>query len=92
MRRFILILMTVLVLAVSTSFGQTTAVDYYESGIVRYKQKDYDGAIADFTLSIDLDSRYYKAYHYRGIVRFNKNDLDGAIADFTKVIELEPRM
>jgi tetratricopeptide (TPR) repeat protein len=69
----------------------TTANDYYNRGIARAKLGDLDGAIADFSKVIEIDSQEAQAYYNRGYARHLKKDLDGAIADYTKYIELEPR-
>lgn len=51
---------------------------------------DYDSAIRDCTIAIELDPTYAKAYNNRGIVLLDKHLPDAAIADFTKAIELDP--
>ncbi|MBK7934253.1 MAG: tetratricopeptide repeat protein [Acidobacteria bacterium] len=66
---------------------------YKLRGQDRYKMKDYDGAIADITRSIDLGFKFdlSNTYVFLGIVREAKKDLKGAIADHTKAIEINSK-
>lgn len=91
MRISFLILPLVLVLSVSALFGQTTATDYYNRGTDRYTQKDYDGAIADYSKAIRLDPQYTDAYRERGLAREVKKNYAGAIIDLTRAIDLDPK-
>ena len=51
--------------------------------------EDHEGAVADFTKTIERGPVNADAFFNRGTSRSKINDLDGAIADFTKVIELK---
>jgi tetratricopeptide (TPR) repeat protein len=51
---------------------------------------DQQGAIADYTQAILLDSGMAGVYYQRGIALAEKGDLDGAIADYDKAVELDP--
>ena len=70
-------------------FGQT-AEDYKNKGLSKYKSGDYNGAIEEFTKSIELDPDYSEAYFRRGLFKDWFNDLSGAIVDFNKAIKLDP--
>ena len=48
-------------------------------------------AIADYTKSIELDSKDAWAYYDRGIVYNDKKEYSLAIADYTKAIEIDPK-
>jgi tetratricopeptide (TPR) repeat protein len=74
--------------SISICFSQT-ASEYYNRGNSKSRNKDYKGAILDFTMSIELDPSS-DAYNNRGTSKANINDYQGAIADFTKAIELNP--
>lgn len=52
------------------------------------RQGDFQGAIADCTLAIQLDPQNSRAYSQRGSARYKSGDLAGAIADYTQVIQL----
>ena len=64
---------------------------FFNRGNDKRKLKDYYGAIADYTKSIELNTRKtYDAYLNRGRVKSDLDDDDGAIADFSKAIEIMP--
>ena len=67
------------------------ATDWFDSGIAKAKRGDWQGAIADFTKTIQMYPRYGIAYYNRGVAREELSDFRGAIADYTKVIEMYPR-
>ena len=66
-------------------------VAYYNRGRAWYAKKDYDRAIADFTESIHLDSKYALAYYFRGRVWDEKKNYDRAIADYDDAVRLDPK-
>lgn len=63
--------------------------EYYYRGLEKYKTKDFDGAIADFTESIRLNPTA-TSYNYRAISKEQINDYTGAINDLRRAIELDP--
>ena len=64
---------------------------YYNRGIARQDKGDLDGAIKDYTQSIELKNpELHFPYDNRGTTRKDKGDLEGAIADYTNVIRLKP--
>ncbi|AFY55338.1 tetratricopeptide repeat protein [Rivularia sp. PCC 7116] len=50
---------------------QTKASDWYYQGIIKANQKDYQGAINDFTKAIQMNPQYAAAYHQRGLIYAN---------------------
>ena len=72
----------------STKLG--TAEEYFYSAYDKVNQRDYSGAIADFTKAIELNPNDVAAYNNRGVSKANLKDYYGAIADYTKAIELDP--
>lgn len=50
----------------------------------------YDRAIADYTMAIQLKPDYAEAYNDRGFAYYLKGDAERAIADYTRAIELRP--
>lgn len=71
--------------------GQTTAPEYFQSALAKSKKGDNDGAIADYTKSIELDPAHASTYNNRGVLRKAKGDYHGALADYNKAIELDPK-
>jgi len=52
--------------------------------------KQYDRAIADFTVAIELKPDYAEAYNDRGFAYYLKGKFEQAISDYTRAIELRP--
>jgi TonB family protein len=67
-------------------------VAYDERGKAYVNKGDYDRAIADFTMFIQLNPDHADAYDHRGAAYGEKGDLDQAIADFDRAIQLNPRL
>ncbi len=63
---------------------------HYTLGMDRYNADDYDEAIENFDMAIDLRGDHAAFYEMRGQAREKKNDLDGAVDDYDKAIQLEP--
>ena len=59
---------------------------YYSSGLNKISSKDYDGAIEDFTESIDLFLFNPQSFTSRGRVKHKLGDYDGAIEDLNTAI------
>jgi len=62
----------------------------YDRGLLREKQGDLVGALADYTNVIRLDPEHAKAYNNRGVIRDRQGDRAGALADFKTAIRLAP--
>ena len=85
MKKLLLLLLLVPVF----SFGQT-ADDLNNRGNAKQDNKDYYGAINDYSKAIELnpDIAYY--YDNRGNAKNYLKDYYGAINDYSKAIELNP--
>jgi tetratricopeptide (TPR) repeat protein len=84
-------------LGVATTVARTVqsptlkADDYFLLANQKYQNKDYQGALADYSKAISLDPNYTNAYVNRGFLQNDKlNDIQGALADFNKAIALDP--
>ena len=66
------------------------AAKYFNSGIKRLEQGDYQGAIDDFTKAIEINPTLVAAYYNRAIARHQLQNYQRAIANFTKVIQFNP--
>ncbi len=82
--------LSIFCLFISTLAYAQTAEDYYNSGLDKYDQQDYKGAIQDHTKAIELSPKLAVAYHNRGHAKARLKDYRGAIQDFNKAIELNP--
>ena len=63
------------------------AEDFFLKGYQKYLDKDFQGAIADYTEAIRLNPNLAQAYVLRGVVRYELKDFQGAINDYTQVIK-----
>ena len=66
------------------------AEKFLKDGEAKFRKKDYQGAIADFTEAIRLKPDHASAYFNRGVVKYNLGDKEGAITDYTQAISLKP--
>jgi len=63
-----------------------TAKEFAVNGIAKSKNKDYEGAIADYNKSIELDSTNSIVFYNRGLAFSKLNNFQSAISDYTKSI------
>lgn len=71
--------------------GQETGAEFYLTrGENLFGVHQYDRAIADYSMAIQLKSDYAEAYNDRGFAYYLKGDAERAIADYTRAIELRP--
>lgn len=66
------------------------AEDLVKSGDQKSDNKDYPGAIADFTKAIGFAPGNHKAYLGRGIAKVRSQDYSGAISDLNASLEKRP--
>jgi tetratricopeptide (TPR) repeat protein len=60
----------------------------YNRGIEKAKQKDYTGAIEEFTHALQLVPYFSEAYYRRGLSYFDLGEIHRAVSDFTEAINL----
>jgi tetratricopeptide (TPR) repeat protein len=70
----------------SSEQAQVAAQAANQRGATAYNQRDYDGAIQEFTEAIRLDPKFALAYSNRGNAYFYKMDYVHARADFEQVL------
>ncbi len=63
----------------------------YQRGIMRLKQKNYQGAIVNFERAIALNPELSEAYYHRGIAYGKLQEYKLAIDDFNRTLEIKPR-
>src|ERR1700733_5829284 len=80
------------VLFSGTSFSDVqTAGEYLQNGNDSFKAGEFDQAIYDYTMAIDIDPNLAKAYDNRGVAYAREGSLSRAIADFTMAIANNPK-
>lgn len=63
---------------------------YYNRGLARADQGDYQGAIEDYTQAMRLNPRDPDPWHSRANARYERGDLSGAIDDYNRAIRMRP--
>ncbi len=79
-----------LVFALPLTLSAQSASAYVKSGLEKFREGNLDGAIADYTQALDLNSSYLGAYNNRGLARSAQGNFDGAIADYSTAIKMKP--
>ena len=74
----------------SQSISTKNTADYYNEGIEKYNNQDYQEAIEDFTQAIKINSNYAEAYLKRGNARYYLGDYQGTIEDYNQAIIINP--
>lgn len=78
-----------LVLLSIVSFSQTSE-KLISSGIEKYDEDNFAGAIDDYTKAIEIEKENPEAFFRRGVAKVMIDDFAGAIADYSKAIEINP--
>ena len=69
----------------------SSAKEYFERAAGKFtKDKDYEGAILDFTACLKLEPNNSSCYYSRGVAEYSAGKLAAALADINKSLELEP--
>ena len=69
---------------------QMSAKQLNNQGVDKLDQKDYKGAIADFSQALSLEPQNAKAYFNRGFAYYNLENYQKASEDYAKAIEINP--
>ncbi|MGF1935823.1 MAG: tetratricopeptide repeat protein [Nostoc sp. ChiQUE02] len=69
---------------------QKSADIYYKEGIEKYNNKDFRGAIEDYTQAIQINPNYVDAYINRGLAHDDLGDKQVAIEDYNQAIKINP--
>ncbi len=67
---------------------------WYNRGNDRASCGEFEEAVSDYTMALQLGLRFREAvnaYGNRGMARVETGDLDGAIDDFSEIIERKPK-
>ena len=69
----------------------SSAKEYFERATGKFtKDKDYEGAILDFTACLNLEPNNYSCYYSRGASYYSAGKLGESLADINKSLELAP--
>ncbi|MGK7947545.1 MAG: DnaJ domain-containing protein [Xenococcaceae cyanobacterium] len=75
------------------SFSKSkTAQEYYNRGLDRSHNKNFKGAIEDYTKAIELDYNFIDAYLKRCEMRYKLGDNKGVLEDCSQVLRIDPRI
>ena len=67
------------------------AMNYIAKGIAKHQLKDFQGAIKDYNMAIEMNPQSVEAYFFRGFAKQELADKLGAIQDYTQAIKLNPQ-
>jgi len=70
--------------------GRNLAVSYFNRGIARNRNGEFDLALADFTDAIRTEPTYVPAVSARGAAHMWQCSFDAALSDFDRAIALNP--
>jgi len=90
--KYILFTLTLLVLLSSCFYSENNEKSKvaFKNALEKEKNKDFFGALIDYTTSIKLNPSYADAYRNRATVKAILKDHSGAFLDYNKCIELLP--
>ncbi len=70
------------------AFGQTTAMDWLDKGLLLYNQSKYDEAIEAYDRAIEIDPQLVFAWLFKGRALYDQGRYVESIKAYDKVIEI----
>jgi len=67
-----------------------SALIHKHRGMAYFAESQYEKALDDFSKTLELDPRCYKAAYYRGVVHSVKMNYDLALQDFELALDIHP--
>lgn len=64
---------------------------FYNQGVQKLAQGNFNGAVEDFDKVLQLNPRYYEGYCLRGLAKAQLQDFQAALADYNQAIKLDSR-
>jgi tetratricopeptide (TPR) repeat protein len=64
--------------------------EFYNRGLSKARQKDYAGAIEEFSQALQLRPYFPEAYLQRGLAYYDSGAIVQAVSDYTEVLKLNP--
>ena len=71
---------------------QKSPQDYYVRAVAKALEKDYPGAVEDYTKAIEGNPDFVEAYIKRGATLFKMGDARGALHDCSEALRLNPNL
>ena len=81
---------TVLRLAADQPEQELLVNAYVARAVLRADEQDWEGAIADYSAALELNSDFAEIYSNRGVARAALNDFEGALEDHSETIQRLP--
>ncbi|KAK3087083.1 hypothetical protein FSP39_001399 [Pinctada imbricata] len=75
---------------ITKSETEKLALAYNNRGFLKYLQVDFDGAVEDYTASIQINNKAAITYYNRGTVHYRMSRFDKAISDMSRSLTLDP--
>lgn len=73
---------------ISSESSKESASKFFESGVKKYNEKNYLGALADYQEAIKFNSEYDEAYEKLGYLQYNLGDKKNAIISFKELVRI----
>jgi Flp pilus assembly protein TadD len=67
-----------------------TKEEYYDQGMADFAMADFDKAITAYRRAIELDGRYFDAWHALGMAYLRAGNIPEAVTAGKKAVELNP--
>ncbi len=64
---------------------------YYNKGLEKYNQGEYQDSINDFERALEKSPNLAEAYSYRGQAKAELGDINGSIADYNHLLLIQPK-
>jgi tetratricopeptide (TPR) repeat protein len=65
---------------------------FYVRAVAKALDKDYQGAVEDYTQAIELNPNFVEAYLKRAITRYKLGDDRGTLKDCTQALQINPKL
>ncbi|XP_062606665.1 tetratricopeptide repeat protein 32-like [Saccostrea cucullata] len=70
--------------------GEKLALAYNNRGFLKYRRVDFEGAILDYTKSVNVNPKSCITFYNRGTVLYRLSKFDEAISDMKMALNLDP--
>ena len=67
----------------------TVSVAHYSRGVAYDTKNEYDPAIEDYNIAIQLNLNFAEAYNNRGYAYYKKGEIDRSIEDYDRAIQIK---